>query len=1468
MKVRFLFLIMALLFSVANPQLAISTQEPDPTTEIVRLTDGEDSEYFEKGLLDDGTLERLSPRWTQEESNLSASVEPPASRIDVSSRDPHDAIIITSDDEFESQGWPGSGTVEDPYVISGWIIFSGGPCIEIRDTIVHFAIRDCTLVPDPWSYLAAIMLSNVQNGVIEQNFIQSGSVELDTCVQITVSHNDFHIMDYIGIDVYNSYECFFGYNDINGADYAGIRCESSSENIYTGNRIRSSSDGIMILDEESSNFTFNYLDGIWNTGIIVAVGQDNFVFGNLLSSWAGARDDGANTKWDDGVGIGNCWGLYEVSTPYELPGEAGGVDHFPIILEDPESTLPIIARPHSIVNVDGVDSAVTWVVWSDQGTFSLRENDSEVQDGAWEGSGPFEFHLLDTSNAVYNYTLTIHDSIYGSASDSLYLIVPGFIILTPPCPPMNMQRVLGSGEIEISWDAPTHDGNLPLLGYRVYRGSTPYNYEMLVEIGPLTTFADSSILPDRMYFYVVTAFNGLLEGESSSSVNNLIEHDRIHVFSNNDLAELGLPGNGTEENPFRLVLFNITSADTPIIISNTDAFFVVESCWASRTDGGSDTGVILSSVRSVEFRFSCFDGFDKGLDISYCRNITVSNCTWKDNYGACTFFSSTSCEIVGTDFIGCGYPVDISSSMSISIRNSSFTSSEDAWNTYRCVYVGSSVECSFSGCTFSDSQTGIRFESSVYGNVTSCTFDRVGEPLTLWNSDYCVVLYCDVVDSQSEGNGITLIECNFCSFFNISLGGKRVIIEGGTAVNWLHSFVNVTTNGKPIGYFANYQDNTIDSTLFSQLILAVCYNVSVDGHHLANISSGVSIVFSNQLSIQNLITSNVWLESANRINLKDMSVYESEGDLHLSSSSSILLDNISFTRQLHWGKVDIRSCHNVSFVDSRIDVMYEATRVWYSDNCSFTRVAFDFRSTGLQFYRSPNPRIRNCRFNGEDRASIYLEMTSNALIEDCILVGGGLEINSMDWWGDNPEDYWIHSISNVTVNGNPILYMRGESGVEIHDGVYSQIMLVNCVDVSIRDVTVENASIGLQMTYTSGVTIRDIEIANQRSEGGRAMLDCAQISIHNLQYHDNEEGLRLWSCADLVLNDSSFEDCGRGVYFEWSAGYCYVTSCYFSNCGDAINVDSGYQIFVTNNIIREGYTGIRVNSAQGAFVQYNDIGYVTGGLYLYYASGSQITNNIINHCSGNGVENYYGDNNLYSANRILYCDSDGIVARGMAESSFTYNEIGHNGAVGLRFWDGPENFIFGNLFYANGEHDAEDDGTNNQWDDGESIGNCWGMRSLEVQRSISGTADSVDRFPISTDDVEFESPIISSPRDVSQYYTDRNPLTWVAWVLLGDCTVLIDGLPVLISPSVSCGPITVMIHELDAGTHNFTIVVMDEYGTIDSDTVLVTITTNDVSLPLLTSIIAGAAVVLVICYETTGESSLLSKLRREEEDIL
>lgn len=82
----------------------------------------------------------------------------------------HDPILISSDDDFVIQGWPGNGTVEEPYVIENLSIsvsHDQGYCIEIKNAQSHFVVRNCFLYGI--SYTSAIVLRDTMNGLIEYN---------------------------------------------------------------------------------------------------------------------------------------------------------------------------------------------------------------------------------------------------------------------------------------------------------------------------------------------------------------------------------------------------------------------------------------------------------------------------------------------------------------------------------------------------------------------------------------------------------------------------------------------------------------------------------------------------------------------------------------------------------------------------------------------------------------------------------------------------------------------------------------------------------------------------------------------------------------------------------------------------------------------------------------------------------------------------------------------------------------------------------------------------------------------------------------------------------------------------------------------------------------------------------------------------------------------------------------------------
>lgn len=106
---------------------------------------------------------------------------------------PQGPITIESNSDFETQGWPGNGTLADPYIISGKTIYSDNYCIKIQDTSVHFVIKNCYLETGHDS-IASLWLNNTVNGIIENCEISSSElcVKLDDTFGFIFSKNNIY----------------------------------------------------------------------------------------------------------------------------------------------------------------------------------------------------------------------------------------------------------------------------------------------------------------------------------------------------------------------------------------------------------------------------------------------------------------------------------------------------------------------------------------------------------------------------------------------------------------------------------------------------------------------------------------------------------------------------------------------------------------------------------------------------------------------------------------------------------------------------------------------------------------------------------------------------------------------------------------------------------------------------------------------------------------------------------------------------------------------------------------------------------------------------------------------------------------------------------------------------------------------------------------------------------------------------
>jgi parallel beta-helix repeat protein len=223
---------------------------------------------------------------------------------------PHDPIKIVGNEDFaqqaENEGWPGDGTVEDPYVIDGYDInYSATNGIEIKDTNVNFIIRN-SVVNNRTYLFKGIFLYNVSNGIIENCSLHNNSqgIYLDHSkfnifINISISNNlkdgiylewshfneiteNYLVNNSNGIFLFNSFKNILTNNTAILNDKQGILIDDGDENLIDGNNIINNSNGIFLSSSHKNEISNNIVSKNEN-GFYLYYSEKNFIKNNSFS---------------------------------------------------------------------------------------------------------------------------------------------------------------------------------------------------------------------------------------------------------------------------------------------------------------------------------------------------------------------------------------------------------------------------------------------------------------------------------------------------------------------------------------------------------------------------------------------------------------------------------------------------------------------------------------------------------------------------------------------------------------------------------------------------------------------------------------------------------------------------------------------------------------------------------------------------------------------------------------------------------------------------------------------------------------------------------------------------------------------------------------------------------------------------------------------------------------------------------
>ncbi|MFW9914322.1 MAG: SBBP repeat-containing protein [Candidatus Thorarchaeota archaeon] len=90
----------------------------------------------------------------------------------------------------------------------------------------------------------------------------------------------------------------------------------------------------------------------------------------------------------------------------------------------------------------------------------------------------------------------------------------------PPTPPTQLMASLtASHQVLLTWSSPLDEGNSPIIGYRIYRGTSSGFYDSFLAETTSEDFVDTTVVDGVTYYYIVTAVNALGESLFSNEVS-------------------------------------------------------------------------------------------------------------------------------------------------------------------------------------------------------------------------------------------------------------------------------------------------------------------------------------------------------------------------------------------------------------------------------------------------------------------------------------------------------------------------------------------------------------------------------------------------------------------------------------------------------------------------------------------------------------------------------------------------------------------------------------------------------------------------------------------------------------------------------------------------------------------------------------------------------------------------------------
>jgi parallel beta-helix repeat protein len=259
-----------------------------------------------------------------------------------------------------------------------------------------------------------------------------------------------------------------------------------------------------------------------------------------------------------------------------------------------------------------------------------------------------------------------------------------------------------------------------------------------------------------------------------------------------------------------------------------------------------------------------------------------------------------------------------------------------------------------SGCEFQKLAAGGRmFKSDNSSFVGNYVHDIYGEGFKVSQSSNCMIERNVVKDSRY---GITVETAVNCTVSNNNLTDTGFNIYAPTMDGWTQNFSVNMVNDKPLGYFVNLSDTSLDGSPYGQIILVNSTRVTIHDAEFQNSTTGITMAYCVNGTIEDISCSGETIA------------------LLLRNLDGCLIRNV--TIHDNGNGVHFYSIYNCSLVNSTIqDNSGGGVSVQDSVGCIVTNCTIQRNSYGVYVRDSSGPFVRTSSLLNNSNDGIYMYNT-------------------------------------------------------------------------------------------------------------------------------------------------------------------------------------------------------------------------------------------------------------------------------------------------------------------------------------------------------------------------------------------------------------------------------------------------------------------------------------------------------------